>query len=636
MTESWAWAGSIREFLAHEHVDLASRLSDFHISSMNMPAARTQIDAWDQELKVLRGALRSVCSSDPQAGEWGLVLEFELPLEGGRRPDAVLLVGGSIAVLEFKPDPAASPGQVDQVVAYARDLSDYHSASRGRHVTPVLVLARNNDIAVDFEPAVITGPNELPHYLLESASPGSIDLDEWLRSPYEPLPTLVAAARRIFREEGLPHVRSAESSGIPQTLKAVDKIINETQREQRSALVLVAGVPGSGKTLVGLRLVYELADLHGRAIFLSGNGPLVQVLQDALKSRVFVRDLHAFIKSYGLGERRPAEHVIVFDEAQRAWDANFMQVKRGVFRSEPELLVEVCDQLPEWGVLVGLVGHGQEIYSGEEGGIQQWRDAILSQPDPSGWTVHCPSTLESSFEGLAVDVRDEFDLTKTLRSHRAENLHEWVSHLLAGSLALAARLAARINRDDQRYPMYVTRSLDEAKSYVASRHSDDPEARYGLLVAAHAKVPRRYGIDNHFMAMKQMKIGPWFNAAPNDSLSCRSFNLPATEFQVQGLELDLPIVCWGEDFLWDGENWKLRPARAKYRQVQPDELLRNAYRVLLTRGRDGLILFVPGEPEFDATEVALLAAGVKPLENGTEFTRRLRDLADGVGVSPSA
>ncbi len=362
----------------------------------------------------------------------------------------------------------------------------------------------------------------------------------------------------------------------------------------------------------------------------------MQVLQDALQSRVFVRDLHAFIKSYGLGERSPAEHAIVFDEAQRAWDAEFMLEKRGVFRSEPDLLAEVCDQLPEWGVLVGLVGHGQEIYSGEEGGIQQWRDAILARPDSKRWTVHCPATLKHGFDGLVVEVHEEFDLTKTLRSHRAENLHEWVGHLLAGSLALAARLAARIDRDDQRYPMYVTRSLDEAKAYVASRYSDDPEARYGLLVAAHAKVPRRYGVDNHFMAMKQMKVGRWFNATPDDPLSCCSLQLPATEFQVQGLELDLPILCWGEDFLWDGENWQLRPAHAKFRQTHPDELLRNAYRVLLTRGRDGLIVFVPAESEFDLTEVALLAAGVRPLESGSEFAQRLRDLADGAGLGPSA
>ncbi len=631
---AWAWAGSVREFLGSTASELVESLSQFHVGSMGMPAAGSQVTAWIDEVNVLQDALGQASITAPEANEWSIVLEYELPMEGGRRPDAVLLLGGSIAVLEFKTGSKASPGQVDQVVAYARDLSDYHGASHGRHVTPMLVLT-GSEIAIDFEPAVITGPRELSHYLIVTASPGMIDVAHWLSSPYEPLPTLVAAARRIFREESLPHVRSALSSGIPKTLESVGEVIRQTQHDRHCALVLIAGVPGSGKTLVGLRLVYELSDLQGRAIFLSGNGPLVQVLQDALKSKVFVRDLHAFIKTYGFGERAPNEHVVVFDEAQRAWDAGFMKEKRNIERSEPELLTSVAEQLSEWGVLVGLVGQGQEIFSGEEGGIGQWRDAILSHADPSRWTVYCPPSLQNDFADLAVTSLDELDLTTSLRSRRADNLHEWVNYLLTGNLTFAARVASRIDRDDQRYPLYVTRSLDEARSYAIARYVGEPDARFGLLVAAHAKTPRKYGVDNHYMEMRKLKVGRWFNAPKDDPMSCCSFSQPATEFQVQGLELDLPILCWGEDLVWDGKVWRLKPARARYTQQHPEELLRNAYRVLLTRGRDGLVVFLPPEAAFDLTEVALLAAGFRPLETAIEFMDRLNDLATGIEPGPT-
>jgi DUF2075 family protein len=178
------------------------------------------------------------------------------------------------------------------------------------------------------------------------------------------------------------------------------------------------------------------------------------------------------------------------------------------------------------------------------------------------------------------------------------------------------------------FPLYLTRDLEVAKEYVRARYVDEPDKRYGLMVAAHAKVPRRYGIDNHFMAMNKLKIGPWFNAPASDPRSCCRLDSPVTEFQVQGLEVDLPIFCWGEDYLWTGTEWLLRPARSQYPQHDSRQLLTNAYRVLLTRGRDGVIVFLPDEGEFDLTEHALLAAGMKPLE---EAEGELRDAASGGG-----
>jgi DUF2075 family protein len=289
-----------------------------------------------------------------------------------------------------------------------------------------------------------------------------------------------------------------------------------------------------------------------------------------------------------------------------------MELKRGIPRSEPDLLVDASERIDGWAALVGLVGDGQEIHSGEEGGIRQWRDAIAARPDADVWEVHCPPRLAERFEGLNVTAHERLDLTYSLRSRRAEELHEWVALLLHGSLPMAAQLARRI--EDKSFPMYLTRDLAQGKSYLRLRYgTDETEKRYGLMVSSHAKVPRRYGFDNHFMAISKLRVGPWFNADQDDPKSCCALTSAVTEFQCQGLELDLPLVCWGEDYSWQGDGWRLKPVRRKYHQDDPRQLLTNAYRVLLTRGRDGLVVFVPPEPEFETTAAALLEAGLRAL-----------------------
>ena len=182
----------------------------------------------------------------------------------------------------------------------------------------------------------------------------------------------------------------------------VTALAAEAEGRGKRYLVLVTGVPGAGKTLVGLRAVYEHSSEDRVATFLSGNGPLVKVLQDALKSSVFVKDLHAYVRNYGINERQPTEHVVVFDEAQRAWDAEFMFTKKGIDSSEPDLLIGAAERLPEWSCFVGLVGEGQEIHSGEEAGLGQWAQAIRALGESDNWEVHCPPQLAHEFEGLTV------------------------------------------------------------------------------------------------------------------------------------------------------------------------------------------------------------------------------------------
>lgn len=605
----WGWAGTVEDFPATSPADCQRSLELHHAHLNAEPASNSQLTAWKTSLAVVHRALGDAVSLHRDAGAWGLVFEYELPLEGGRRPDLVVLAGSVVIVVEFKQETRLPVGYFDQVGAYARDLADYHSATRGLAVVPVLAPIHT---PAHIEPRAevrLAPPEKLVDTLTGLAAGPQIDLVFWTSGGYAPLPSLVTAARRIFQDEPLPHVRQALSARIPETVQLVSDLISDAESNRRRQLVLVGGVPGAGKTLVGLRVVYERAAERAPASFLSGNGPLVEVLQDALQSRVFVRDLHAYIRTYGIRQQTPEHNVVVFDEAQRAWDARYMDEKRGIARSEPELLIEAALRMPGWATLVGLVGQGQEIYSGEERGLSQWADAIRASGEE--WEVVCAPRLAEQFAGLTVTAHEDLDLTISLRSRRAERLHLWVSALLGEQVDAAMDLAIDIQREG--FPLWVTRDLDQARSYARDRYIGDDSSLYGLVASSQAKNLATLGIDNTFQATKRVRVARWFNDPVESSLSGRAMTQPITEFQCQGLELDLPILCWGDDLSWAGQRWSARPIRRKYPQDDPTTLLINSYRVLLTRGRDGLVIWVPPQTVLDATVEALQQAGVSPL-----------------------
>lgn len=613
MTHDYGWAGTVATFLATPRDVWLDSLERHLERLLHHRAAATQHAAWVASHDVLTSAFRELIAVEHTALEWGVACEYELPLEGGRRPDVVVLAGGSVVVLEFKSTMTMLAADADQARAYARDLADYHKASHDRPADAIIVLPNGPGWAIELDDGTIgTGPDGLAHYLHHNATPGQIDLEEWLHSPYEPLPSLVAAAKRIFANEPLPHVKRALAAGIPEALDYLISVARSAEPDRSRELAFVTGVPGSGKTLLGLRLVYEGSTDEGKATFLSGNKPLVEVLQYALKSRVFVKDLHKAILDYGVKGKVPREHIIVFDEAQRAWDRDRVLDKQHVDASEPDLLIQAGERVAGWSVLVGLVGERQEIYAGEEAGIGQWADALDPPKSSVDWRVHCAPKLAPTFSRHRVATANVLDLTVSLRSRRAEDLHQWVAALLAGELGAAARSAAPLHNDG--FTMYLTRSLDDAKDFVRVRYEGEPDARYGLIASSQdTKMLPQHGISNDFMATKRVKYGPWYDAPPDDPLSCCQLRDVVTEFGCQGLELDMPIIGWGLDMTWDGRAWRLQPKRRRDPVRDPDQLLRNTYRVLLTRGRDGFIVFLPPVQPLDQTEHALLATGVRPL-----------------------
>lgn len=613
----WGWAGSVGAFLAEPRDTWLKALDRHCVSLHGQLTSGSQTEAWRDEWTVTQSALTSLAATMP-IERWSIVFEFELPFEGGRRPDAVLLAGQTVIVLEFKQSRLVTGAHLDQVEAYARDLADYHEASHFRRVEPVLVATNEIELDLTRGSVHIAGRGSLAAIIERLSTPGLIDSTAWLDAPYAPLPALVAAARRIFQHERLPHIRRALDERIPERISQVQSLVAEAEATERRRLILITGVPGAGKTLVGLRLVYEHGEGAPKATLLSGNGPLVQVLQSALGSSVFVRDLHKFISSYGTGKRVPTQHVLVFDEAQRAWDRDYMFSKKGIAASEPDMLVEIGARIPTWSVLVGLVGGGQEIYSGEEGGIAQWVEAIGRSPDPSAWEIFCPPLLASAFSDFTVTPLDDLELTASLRSRRADEIHEWVRRVLESDIEGAHLLSHEIQQGS--FPLYVTRDLEAARSYLDERYpSQERDARFGLLVSSHAKSlalldDADFRLATDFMAKKYFKIATWFNAARDSTDSCCALRVAVTEFDCQGLELDLPVVCWGEDAVWSNSGWKYLPKRRQYKLQNPIQLLQNSYRVLLTRGRDGLIIWVPAQlSQLDATYDVLLAAGMRPL-----------------------
>jgi Schlafen group 3, DNA/RNA helicase domain len=552
-------------------------------------------------------ALGEVVAACAEASAWGVVFEYELPLEGGRRADVVVLTGAEVIVLEFKSSRVVTQADADQAAAYARDLSEYHLASRNLACDAVVV-ATHAPLA-EPSPLGFIAAAALAAFLLEREAGSPPNVAAWIDSQYSPLPTLVDAARRMFKQETLPQIFRAKAAGLDETVDLVVSLVKEAHAQSERRLVLVTGVPGAGKTLVGLRAVYEHSDELGQATFLSGNGPLVRVLQDALGSEVFVRDLHSFLRTYAERGQPPLEHVLVFDEAQRAWDTAQMTRKRKIGKSEPELLIEIGDRIEDWAVLVGLVGEGQSIHTGEEGGIAQWRDAITTAKE--AWSVYGPPKLASEFGGLRYVGEERLDLKVSIRSQTAQDLHAWVAAVLDGRLDDAGRIAAAVVSDS--YPVWITRNLGTAVAHLRRRYSEEPTKRYGLLASSRANSLLALGSTTATRRPQDRWTTPsGFNAPPDDPQSCCQLTQPLTEFGCQGLELDKQIVCWGDDLRWERKRWHLGSRGP--RDVQDPMALRlNAYRVLLTRGRDGMVIFVPATRDLDKTFQALLHADAAEL-----------------------
>jgi len=604
-------------------------------------ASIQQIRAWDDSIPQLQREAGELVERTDDADVYSAILEYQLPMEA-RRPDVVLLLGGPVAVLELKGKSTAARVDIDQAAAYARDLRGYHRECSNRTVLPILVLIKaSGHLATDAGVQII-GPDvldELAASLSKAHHAPMIELDRFLDpSAYRPLPSLVEAARELLERGEISRIGSIDEKTGP-TLQLISDIAREAARTRTRRLVLLTGLPGTGKTLVGLQLAHArfLDDLaieraDGKptapAVYLSGNGPLVQVLQYELRGaggggKAFVRDVKAYVSTYSKRpDLVPPEHVLIFDEAQRAFDAEQVARKHdggGDGRSEPEHFIEFAERVPEWCVVVGLIGTGQEIHVGEEGGLVQWRRAVEGSSRASEWIVHSPPGVADVFAGMRQhQVHEALHLHQELRFHLASDVHLFVEGLLGEAGESDIRPIGR-SLDDNGYHFRITRDLEVAKRYLRDRYSDDPDARYGLIASSKDKDLTRFGVMNDFQSTKRVQNGPWFAEGDDDprSRSCRELRTCVTEFGCQGLELDASLLAWGSDLIRENGGWTNRLAGGYQRPADvrnPFQLRRNAYRVLLTRGRDATVVFVPPMRLLDETYAYLVESGFRELD----------------------
>jgi hypothetical protein len=598
-------------------------------------ASSQQISSWHNCIRWLQREYDRCVREDSAAETYYTLLEYELPRDF-RRPDIIVLEGGTVVVLEVKGHAGAGQAARDQVAGYARDLAAYHSACADRPVLPVVVPSDGPALVQEKDGVSIIGPHGVAQFLLDHAAVHKgppIRPDDFLNEDaYAPLPTIVQAARSIYEQRPLPFIKRARANTDP-ALEAITDIAHQAARTKTRHLVLLSGIPGSGKTLVGLQLVHAgwLDDLAiergGRkrspAVYLSGNGPLVAVLQDALKGgavpgSVFVQDIKKYVAYYAQGRgRTPPEHLVVFDEAQRAHDADRVAEvhRQPLGSSEPEHLLEFCSRIPEWCVLVALIGDGQAIHVGEEVGVELWREAIAGRPASEQWSVHVAPQVAPLFNTCPVPTNwhDVLNLDTEIRFHLTPKVHAFVEALLKGTDPAAAReIADELYQGNHRF--LVTRSLEDAKAYLRERYADAREARFGLLASSKDKLLINFGVDNSFQTTKRLRAGPWYNRPPEDPLSCCQLDMVATEFSSQGLELDAALLAWGSDLIHENGAWSIRMSRGTRGKLRdPKQLRKNVYRVLLTRGRDGTVVYVPPSPHLDETSRYLVACGMRPL-----------------------
>jgi len=591
-------------------------------------AGESQVRAWRDSIRLLRQSVEQILAISGLSETASVLLEYAIPLEN-RRIDGLLLLNGVVVVVEFKGKTTASRADIDQAAAYARDLRAYHRECEKVPVKCALVLTRtSNKLECDGE-VVVVSPDQLASYcetiILNEECPNA---DDFIAIDcYQPLPSLIKAARELFKTGNLKRIHRAAVATEP-TLESCSSIVHETATRNRRALILICGVPGAGKTLIGLQLAHAkyLDSLAIRresgekptaaAVFLSGNGPLVEVLQYELRTaggdgKAFVRGVHEYVKTF---TRKPGlippHHVLIYDEAQRAFDAAQVQAKhkdmpagfQGL--SEPELFIQFAEHVPEWCVVVGLIGSGQEIHIGEEAGIGQWKDAIDGSNSPESWDVYIPNVEEigTQFDQLQnVQYKSSLELSETIRFHLATRLYEFVENMLDGNSENAKKISIELEKNG--YNLRLTHILDRAKSYLFKRYDQNLDARFGIVASAKDKDLTNHNIPKGFKSPGEVrpgKYGKWYSESFGSSGSCTGLDTVATEFGAQGLELDACLLAWGTDFIRRDGGWSTEFAagyRDTSRVLNPASLRMNSYRVLLTRGRDACVVFIPPIPD---------------------------------------
>lgn len=638
--QRWGYGETISAFLAESPEQVFGKIT----AQSGFDDLLTQKAAWVAEIGALRDQLSRWASTDG-----AIYFEYTIPRLGGRI-DVVLVLGHVLFVIEFKAGADDfSRAAIDQVWDYALDLKNFHESSHAIPVVPILVAtnalggpdlfgfrADRDQVAWPMCTGIdgIAAAIELG---LEYFNGDRIEPTLWQSGRYRPTPTIVEAARALYAGHAVEEVSRSDAGAenLSVTSRRVSEIIASARQQNAKAICFVTGVPGAGKTLVGLDIANKHTDAKDElySVFLSGNGPLVNVLHEALaRDRVqrsqhagqavrlgqarsevkqFIQNVHHFRDDCLADSGPPIEHVALFDEAQRAWDlpmtVDFMKRKKnrpGFEQSEPEFLVACLDRHSDWAVVVCLVGSGQEINTGEAG-ISEWL-AALARRFPHWRVFLSPRLHEIEFhadaELDALRIRGvahwepNLHLATSVRSFRSERVAEFVNQLLALEEAHARATLVEVLGA---FPIRLTRNLLDAKDWLRSQARGNE--RYGMVVSSRAQRLKPHAID------VRVKVDPvrWFLDGKTNVRSSYYLEDVATEFQVQGLELDWSCVVWDGDLRLQGRRWEhFNFKGSRWERVHQEtrrRYLLNAYRVLLTRARQGMVIVVPSGDTGDPT-----------------------------------
>lgn len=697
---------SFADFISADSLAVLGSLhANFHGEALT-----TTDEAWIGEIELLQQVLLPWKEEKSQ-----IIFEYDIP-RLGKRIDVVLLLRGIIFCLEFKVGQKdALQADVEQVMDYALDLKNFHRFSHDRIIAPILIPTKYGDVTTEFKASVyhdqiinplISGEENLQSLIAKIIEYTNAEIpetiDDWIISPYTPTPTIIEAARTLYENHSVEEITRHEADNVSTdtTINYILKVIQDAKEKQQKSICFVTGVPGAGKTLVGLDVAIKQTykegelDKENGAVYLSGNGPLVAVLTEALAKdnqkkcsekgerknlsdsrrevSEFIQIIHRYrdnmlakiknpvengiveidpqkavnLESTGYGE---VEHVAIFDEAQRSWTKKRIAdyLKRGGTygnklkvpnfpMSEAEFLIWSLDQRKDWAVIICLVGGGQEINTGEAG-ITEWIKALNTSfrhwnvfisdklIEPEYAEGHVNEMLE---ENDKVTFSDHLHLAVSLRSFRAETLSSFIHSLLsfnADASSLYQDVSAR------NYPIVLTRDMDKARSWLRSQARGTQQT--GVLVS---KVAARFKpLAVNVLAQGDENAVHWFLEDKTDIRSSNYLEEAATEIQVQGLELDFACVLWDADMRCENGSWNYYKFNGKNKwnpekNLESQKYMLNAYRVLLTRARQGIVICVPsgnnrltpeGFPEdptrlpkfYDGTYEYLKSLGIKEI-----------------------
>ncbi|ABO25357.1 DUF2075 domain-containing protein [Shewanella loihica] len=630
MTRRAFYSAPLNEFLLENPQAILGKISQLHTQDIK----HHQTSAWTVQIAAIQTALVNI----PSDKGW-VFFEFLIP-RMGRRADVVLIYSGIIFVLEFKIGASNYLSQdLRQTHGYALDLKNFHRGSHGKCIVPILVATATENSFSDicFAADYVASPiciniaqlhQTITQISIQHKQP-DFRGDEWAKTGYMPTPTIVEAAQALYASHNVEDIarNEADNQNLGKTCNELIKLIHQSRTQKSKAICFVTGVPGAGKTLIGVNLAnaHSIPEEDEYSVFLSGNGPLVTVLQEALandaskrtnstkarerqKTSQFIQNIHRF-RDEALDGSIPPEKVVIFDEAQRAWNleqtSKFMQTKRGYLnfnQSEPEFLISVMDRHQDWAVIIALIGGGQEINTGEAG-LRGWLDALENRF--ANWNVYCsPNILTSNYISTDVspdhlenvNILPNLHLATSMRSFRAEKLSDFVHHVIAGDGKKAKELSDQLQ---QVYPLKITRDLNKAKKWLRTQTRANESK--GLLASSNAIRLKAEGIH----VKNRFDPAAWYLNPQEDIRSCHFLEDCATEFDIQGLELDWCLVGWDADYRHNGdkfEHWKFKGTKWQNRNKDEDKrYLENAYRVLLTRARQGMVIFIPEGTDIDST-----------------------------------